>query len=432
MAETSMFENVNETKLANGVRVVTSSVPHVQSVSLGIWVGVGSRHESKPMGGASHFLEHLMFKGSEKRSALDITRAIEGKGGYLNAFTQEESTCYYARVGYDHLRSTLEVLADMVLHPRLDPTDIDKERHVILEEMMMYRDQPHHLVHEMLEAAVWPQHPLGRAIIGTESSVGTMSPEDLRRFKETKYVPANTVVAFAGRVEHAACVEHVTELMASLERGPMPRSVRFTNDTTRTKAVLDAKEIEQTHVAMGFRVFGRLDKRRHALKLLNTILGENMSSRLFQVVRERHGLAYSIHSGCHLYADSGLLTISAGLDHARAEKAVALILKEVDRFRQRPVSGSELRRAKDYVIGQLQLGLESTSNQMMWIGENLLAHGRVMDPEEAISAMQAVGVEDVRKVANTFLRKSRLSIAMVAPNGSAPKTKLLTDFVDGF
>jgi predicted Zn-dependent peptidase len=427
-----MFENVTVTELPNGVRVVTSAVPHVQSVSLGIWIGVGSRHESKAMGGASHFLEHLMFKGTETRSALDITRAIEGKGGYLNAFTQEENTCYYARVGYDHLWSTLDVLGDMVLNPKLAAVDVDKERHVILEEMMMYHDQPQHLVHEMLEAAVWPKHPLGRAVIGTKSSVGGMSPEDLRRFKDTKYVPANTVVAFAGRVDHEACVAHVAELMATLERGPMPRSVRFTGDAKRLKAVVATKEIEQTHVAMGVRVFGRLDRRRHALKLLNTILGENMSSRLFQVVREKHGLAYSIHSGCHLYSDSGLLTISAGLDHRRTDKALALILKELDRFRQRPVAASELRRAKDYVVGQLRLGLESTSNQMMWVGENLLAHGRVMDPEETMRATQAVTADGIQKLANTFLKKGRLSIAMVAPVESAPELADLTALVKGF
>jgi len=427
-----MFENVNETKLANGVRVVTSTLPHVESVTVGIWVGVGSRHESRRMGGASHFLEHLMFKGTASRSPLDITRAIEGKGGYLNAFTQEESTCYYARVGYDHLETTLNVLVDMVLNPKLDEADIDKERQVILEEMMMYQDQPHHLASEMLDGAVWPQHPLGRPIIGTEKSVGGMSQEDLRRFKETKYVPANTVIAVAGRVDHADLVEQITALMQGMKRHPMPRSVRYTGDVKRKKAVMAGKDIEQTHVAMGFRLFGRLDRRRHALKLLNTVLGENMSSRLFQVVRERHGLAYSIHSGCHLYADTGVLSITAGLDRRRSEKALKLILKEVDRFRQRPISGSELTRAKDYAIGQLRLGLESTSNQMMWIGENLISRGRVIDPEETIGALEAVTTEGIQKLANTFFRKSRLSIAMVAPTGDAMEASTLSASVKAF
>lgn len=428
----NMFENINETRLANGVRVVSSSLPYVQSVSLGIWVGVGSRHESKAMGGASHFLEHLMFKGTTSRSALDITRAIEGRGGYLNAFTQEESTCYYARVGFDHLWSTLNVLADMVMNPKLSAVDIKKERHVILEEMMMYRDQPHHLVHEMLEAAVWPKHPLGRSIIGTEKSVRGMSPEELRHFKDTKYIPANTVVAFAGRVDHAACVEKVTALMETLQAKPMPRSVRFADDQKRVMSVTEGKDIEQTHLALGLRVFGRLDRRRHALKLLNTVLGENMSSRLFQVVREKHGLAYSIHSGCHLYADSGLLTVSAGLDRRRADKALQLIMKELDRFRQKPVSASELKRAKDYVIGQLRLGLESTSNQMMWIGENVLARGRVVDPEKTIRATEAVTVEQIQTLAKTFFKRGRLSIAVVAPSDDAPDENHLSEFVTSF
>jgi predicted Zn-dependent peptidase len=427
-----MFENINETKLANGVRVVTSALPHVESVTLGIWVGVGSRHESKAMGGASHFLEHLMFKGTATRSPLDITRAIEGKGGYLNAFTQEESTCYYARVGYDHLWSTLNVLGDMVLNAKLDTTDIDKERQVILEEMMMYQDQPHHLVMEMLEAAIWPQHPLGRPIIGTPKSVGGMTQEDLRHFKETKYVPANTVIAVAGRVDHAECVERAGKLMADLERRPVPRSVRYTADAKRVKAVVTGKEIEQTHVAIGLRVFGRLDRRRHTLRLLNIVLGENMSSRLFQIVREKHGLAYSIHSGCHLYADSGVLGISAGLDRRRSGKAIELIMKELDRFRTRPISASELTRAKDYAVGQLRLGLESTSNQMMWIGENLLAHGRVIDPEESIRATEAVTPDQIQRLANTFFRKSRLSIAMVAPTDDVLEESHLAEFVKSF
>jgi predicted Zn-dependent peptidase len=428
----TMFESVNETRLANGVRVVSSALPYVQSVSLGIWVGVGSRHESKAMGGASHFLEHLMFKGTASRSALDITRAIEGRGGYLNAFTQEGSTCYYARVGYDHLWNALDVLADMVMNPKLDANDIDKERHVILEEMMMYRDQPHHLVHEMLEAAVWPHHPLGRSVIGTEKSVGGMSSENLRHFKESKYIPANTVVAFAGRVDHNACVKKVASLMDTLPAKPMPRSIRFTDDQKRSMATVEGKDIEQTHVALGLRVFGRLDRRRHALKLLNTVLGDNMSSRLFQIVREKHGLAYSINSGCQLYADSGLLTVSAGLDRSRADKALQLILKELDRFRQRPVSASELKRAKDYVIGQLRLGLESTSNQMMWIGENVLSRGRVIDPEETIQATEAVSAEQIQKLAKTFFKPSRLSIAMVAPTADAPNMSHLSEFVKSF
>ena len=427
-----MFENVNETKLKNGVRVVTSTLPHVESVTVGIWVGVGSRHESRSMGGASHFLEHLLFKGTPRRSPLDITRAVEGKGGYLNAFTQEESTCYYARVGYDHLYSTLDVLGDMVLNPKLDAADIDKERQVILEEMMMYQDQPHHLVQEMLEAAVWPQHPLGRPIIGTEKSVGGMSQVGLRQFKETKYVPANTVIAVAGRVNHEECVARAGTLMTGLPPHPMPRSVRYTADTKRVKAVVTGKEIEQTHVAMGLRVFGRLDRRRHTLKLLNVVLGENMSSRLFQIVREKHGLAYSIHSGCQLYADSGVLTVSAGLDRRRSGKAIQLIMRELDRFRSRPISASELTRAKDYIIGQLRLGLESTSNQMMWIGENLLAHGRVIDPEESIRAIQAVTAGHIQSLANTFFRKSRLSIAMVAPVGDAIGESELEEFVKRF
>ncbi len=427
-----MFENVNETRLENGVRVVSISVPHVESVALGMWVGVGSRHESRSMGGASHFLEHLMFKGTKSRSALDISRAIEGRGGYLNAFTQEESTCYYARVGYDHLDESLDVLGDMILNAKLDSDDVGKERNVILEEMMMYQDQPHHLVQEMLEKSIWPRHPLGRPVIGTVKSISEMSTDDLRQFKDTKYVPANTVVAIAGRMEHEHCVARVKDMMARRKQGALPRSKRYSNEPKSEHSSICAKDIEQTHLAMGIRVFGRLDRRRHALKLLNTVLGENMSSRLFQVVREKYGLAYSIHSGCQLYTDSGVLGISAGLDRNRFDKAMGLIFRELDRMRTRPVSVGELKRAKDYVIGQLRLGLESTSNRMMWIGENILIHGRVIDPDESIAALEKVTADQIQKLANTFFTKGRLSVAVVAPTADAPDQARLDQLVDAF
>lgn len=410
-----MFADVQLTTLPNGVRVVSSALAHVQSVAMGIWLGAGSRHETKAQGGASHFLEHLLFKGTPKRSALAISQAVEGRGGYLNAFTQQESTCYYARSGFDRLEPSFDVLADMVLNAKCTETDVEKERQVILEEMLMYRDQPHHYVQELLEECVWPVHPIGRAIIGTAVSVGAMTAADIRAYKADKYVPPTMVVAFAGAVEHARCVEMVASYFAAMPRGKKPRTVRFDKAGRQMRGKGLAREIEQTHLALGIRLFGRHDEQRHVLRVLNTVLGENMSSRLFQVVREKHGLAYSIHSGTQLFEDTGMLQISAGLDRRRSAKALDLVLREMDRLRIRPVGAGELRRAKDYLVGQLRLGLESTSHQMMWIGDNILSYGRFIDPAETIAAIQQVKAEDIRSLAAASFLPERMSIALITP-----------------
>ncbi len=410
-----MFTDVEMTTLDNGVRVISSPIDHVQSVSMGIWIGVGSRHETRAQGGASHFLEHLLFKGTPKRSALEISQAVEGQGGYLNAFTQEESTCYYARAGYDRLKPSFDVLADMVLHAKCTGDDVEKERQVILEEMLMYRDQPQSFVQELLQAAVWPRHPLGRSIIGCERSIGNMTAAAIRRYKSEKYTTPVIVAAFAGRLSHAQCVDLTALYFAGLKRGGRPRLSRVQDSHPQDGGRGEAREIEQTHLALGIRLFGRTDERRYVLRVLNTILGENMSSRLFQTVREKHGLAYSIHSGVQLHADTGMLQISAGLDRSRSAKALALILKELDRFRRHPVGTGELQRAKDYLVGQLRLGLESTSHQMMWIGDNILSYGRFVDPAETIRATQGVTSGQVRDLAGELFDKRRMSVAVVTP-----------------
>ncbi len=413
-----MLMTVRQSRTRSGARVVTSSIPHVESVALGIWVGVGSRFEPEALGGISHFTEHLLFKGTRSRSARDITIAIEGRGGYLNAFTSEEHTCYYARVGYDKLEPALEVLSDMYLRSRFESAEIEKERGVILEEIMMYRDQPRHQVQELLQEGLWPAHPLGRPIIGTPESLAGMKRATFRSFVGAHYTAPNTVVALAGRVDHDACVAAVERALRGLNgAGTKPGAcppVRARLGLRHTQ--FQEKEIEQTHLALGVRLFGYRDERRHALKLLSAILGENMSSRLFQIVRERHGLAYSVHSHVQLFRDSGALTVSAGLDRKRKTRALELIVKELARLRDRAVGADELRRAKDYVIGQLRLAMESTSNQMMWVGENILTRGRFTPPEETIAKLENVTAADIQKLAALILRRSAISLAVISPD----------------
>jgi len=417
--------DLRETRLANGLRVATATMPAVESVALGIFVGAGGRHETAAQSGISHFIEHLLFKGTTTRSARAISQAIEGRGGYLNAYTQEESTCYYAHIAATHAAEALDLLADMFLHPRFAPADIKKERGVIIEEIEMYRDQPQQHVQEMLNGILWPEHPLGRSLTGTPETVAALTREDFFAYKAARYAPPVTLVVFAGQVAHAPLDAGDERLLGGLRarKGPPARPV--TARTPQRAAVGLAKKIEQAHLALGLRLFGRHDPRKYALKLLSTVLGENMSSRLFQVVRERHGLAYSIHTSLELFQDTGMLEIAAGVDVDKFPRALALILAEVARLRRQPVGPAELRRAKDYVTGQLRIGLEGAAQQMAWAADNLLNFDRFIQPDEVIAAVQRVTAEDLRRLANDVLRAERLSAALIAPTVGAAETKLL-------
>ena len=413
------MENVCITELPGGLRVVSVALPHVESVSLGIMAGVGSRYESRQMAGASHFVEHLLFKGTAKRSAQAITREIEGRGGYLNAFTQEEGTCYYARIPYNHLKSALNVLCDMYLNPRLAERDVERERRVILEEIMMYRDQPHHVVEEMLGEALWPEHPLGRPVIGYPETLARMDREKIRSYIGRHYASGNTVVALAGRLEHEQCAGMVAEYFEKLPRRMRSRCKAVDDSVVRLPRAFQQKAIEQTHLELGFRCFGRHDRRRHALRVMNTIMGENMSSRLFQQVREKHGLAYSVHSHAHMFTDCGAWVVSAGLDRGRYVKALELIVREVVRIRDKPPSRQELKRAKDYMTGQLRLAAESTSHQMMWLGDNIMNYDRFIPRSEVIAQVNAVTADDVSAVARDILHADNATLAVLSPDLSS-------------
>lgn len=415
-----MIMNVQSSVLDNGVQVITSSIPRVESVTVGIWVAVGARHESNRQAGISHFLEHLLFKGTRRRSAIDISRAIEGTGGYLNAFTQEESTCYYARVVADQTWTALDVLADMVLHPCLATGDIEKECGVILEEIAMYQDQPQHLVQDMLGRALWLDHPLGRPIIGLAASLKRMNRAELCRFRQRMYRPNGTIVALAGKVDHDDCVKAVRRLLGRIPRQRVQPFQPVMRSTAHEPVSLMAKDIEQMQLAVGFRHFGRHDGRRYHLRILNAVLGENMSSRLFQTVREQHGLAYSIHSSFQLLADTGAWIVGAGLDRKQTHKALGLIIREIEKVRRQTIPADEFRRARDYAIGQLKLSLESTTHHMMCLGEHLLSYGRFLSPEEAIRKLEAVTPADVQDLAAVLFRPERCSVAMIGP-GLTPK-----------
>lgn len=404
------------TTLPGGLRVITSSMPHMHSVSVGIWIGIGGRYETPHNAGIAHFIEHLLFKGTRQRDAKAISQAVEGVGGYLNAFTGEESTCYYAKASDRHIDTLLDVLTDMYRHPKFAGADIAKERQVIKEELLMYRDQPDHYVQELLTESLWPGHPLGRSLTGTPESLDRIQRATLLDFKTRSYIPANTVVAIAGHCDHADIVARIKKFLPETRPGKTQRYEPASTTQRQPRLKFLTKAVEQTHLAIGLRSCSRHDSRRFALKLMSVILGENMSSRLFQTIREQHGLAYSIQCATSYFADTGAFLISAGLDTKQLHKALRLILKELKKVADRAPSAAEVRRAKDYAIGQMRLGLESTSNQMMWCGEHLLSYGHVQTPEEIEKKIEAVTPAEIQAIAAAIFRDQHLNCAVITPS----------------
>lgn len=398
-----------------GLTIATAEIPHMSSMSLGIWVNVGGRYEPARAGGVSHFIEHMLFKGTRRRNAREISQDVEGIGGYLNAFTTEEHTCFYAKAGHDRFDHLWNVLADMFLNSKFDPVELEKERNVIKEELAMYLDQPHHHVQDLLNETLWPDHPLGRPLTGSDETLNKLSRADLVKFLRENYIAENTLISVAGNVRHKETVKAVSRLASKFRQGSRRAFVPVVEAQKAPKFRLHRRETEQTQLALGIRTCSRHDERRFALRVLNVILGENMSSRLFQVVREDNGLAYSICSSVGFYDDVGALVVSAGVETAKLEKALKLIIGELAVLADRPPSMGELRRARDYIFGQLDLSLENTENQMTWLGEQYLGYGKIISPEEAKSKISEVTPSAVRAAARDFFRPERLSLALVSP-----------------
>jgi predicted Zn-dependent peptidase len=402
-------------RLENGLVVATGEMPHMASVSMGIWVGVGGRHEPAPLCGVSHFIEHLLFKGTRKRSARRISQEVEGIGGDLNAYTSEENTCYFSKGCHDRFDTLLYVMMDMVLHSKFDPVEIEKERMVIKEELAMYLDQPQQHVLEILNEITWPNHPLGRSITGTEATVAAMQRADILNYLHTHYLAGNTLVTVTGRCRHEDVVKAVKHYAPHFAPGSTQPFLPAPNGQKAPRLRLFTKKTEQTQFALGVRTCSRHDDRRYVLRLLNTILGENMSSRLFQVIREDRGLAYSIGSSLGFFEDTGTLTIAAGLDDKNLHPTLKLVMKECKKLTERAPTKSEVKRGCDYLIGQMELSLESTTNQMMWIGEQWLGYGRILPADKIKERISAVTPAQIRQVACDFLRPENLCLALVSP-----------------
>jgi predicted Zn-dependent peptidase len=410
------MKNANITILKNGATIVTSEMADAESVAIGLWANAGGRHERASETGISHFLEHLLFKGTPTRNALQISQAIEGRGGYLNAFTQEENTCYYARLPYEYMEQAVQVLTDMYMNAKITEADLQRERAVIIEEIKMYQDQPQSVVQEQLQEAMYVNHSLGRPLAGSEKTLLPVDRKAMLDYKARAYTSASTVFAFAGRLKHDACVACVEKLFGAIPK-KKGLSYKLVDGKTQQKPfVMSRKDIGQVHAVAGFRTFGRHDDRRFAMRVLNGILGENMSSRLFQTVREKNGLCYSIQSSYQLFQETGMFTISGGFDVARAEAALKLTSKEVRRIIDTKVTAAELKRTKDYLQGTFRLGLEGVEHQMLLLGSSILNYGKLIKPEETLEGIRKVTVEDVQHVAETVFTPSRLTLSLVVPN----------------
>jgi len=416
------------TQLSNGLTIATAEMPHMASVSLGLWAAVGSRMETAAQNGAAHFIEHMLFKGTRRRSAREISQAVEGVGGYLNAFTAEENSCFYSRGRHTHFAELFDVLADMYLHSLFAPPELGRERAVIQEEISMYMDQPAQRVQELLNQTLWPGQPLGAPITGTHRSLDRLDRRTLLAFLGAHYGTRSTLITAAGHVQHDQAVRTVQRLAKHFPAGQRPC---FTPAQTRQKEPrvrLFTQKTEQTQIALGIRTCSRHDERRHAVRLLNVLLGENMSSRLFQIVREDRGLAYSIYSSTSFFDDVGDLVISAGLDADRLPQTLRLIVRELRRLARQAPSRAELHRARDYLIGQLDLGLESIETQMNWLGEQWLGYGKIVLPAVVKERYAAVTPSQIRAAASDFFRPEHLNLALVSPLKSATGLPKLLSF----
>jgi predicted Zn-dependent peptidase len=399
--------------LPSGLRLVTEQMPHVRSVTVGVWLKRGSRHESDAESGVAHFVEHMLFKGTTSRSAQQIAQTIDSIGGQLDAFTAKEFASYYVKVLDEHLPLAIDLLSDMVMRPALAPADVTKEQGVILEEIKMVEDAPDDLVHEVFAQHFWSRHPLGRPILGTPDTVASFSSDGLRRYFTRTYVAPNLVVAAAGHFDHAHLKALIEDAFGALPDAAPPASTE--PPAVTPGVVVRHKDIEQSHVCLGTPAYPQAHADRHAMYLLNTILGGSMSSRLFQHVREDRGLAYAVYSNVTAYSDAGMITVYAGCAADRVEEVVVLTLAELRALRETPVADDELRRAKDHVKGSLMLGLESTSSRMSHLARQELYFGRHYTLDELLASIDAVTAGDVQRIAGELFRDGGLAVTVVGP-----------------
>lgn len=404
-----------KSSLPGGVRLISEEVPGVASVAIGFWVNVGSKWESAGEAGVSHLLEHLLFKGTKKRSAREIAEALDSVGGQLNAFTSKEHTCYYAKVLGEHLPLALDVLSDMFLAPLLDTEDIAREKQVVLEEIRMYEDSPDELVHDLLTEVAWPDHPLGRPTLGTQESLSGLTREHILAFYERYYRPANLVITAAGNLKH----ERLIELCRRYFQDPCPPSPPNAQEPPRFHAGrrVFQRDTEQVHVCLGAPGVPAEDETNYVVDVANSILGGGLSSRLFQHIREERGLAYSVYSYHTAYQGAGIFTVYVGLSRENLKAGLDLATAEMQSLLEEKVPSAELERARQQVLGSFLLSLENTTNRMIRLGKQELSLGRYVPVEEVKEKIRAVTAEDVMNLCARVFQPDRLTTVVLGPVG---------------
>ncbi|MEW6725373.1 MAG: pitrilysin family protein [Bacillota bacterium] len=402
---------VRKVTLANGVRILTEEIPYVRSAAVGIWVDVGSRDENERLNGASHFIEHMMFKGTGKRTAKDIAEALDAVGGQLNAFTTKEYTCYYARILDEHFGLAVDVLTDMLFNSSFREEDVEREKNVIVEEIKMYEDAPDELVHDVFASTLWMGHVLGRPVIGNAGVVKDMCREDLLAFYRDHYLDGGMVIAAAGNIRHEDVVEQLQGTFGNL---PAAARVRRLDTPTPCPTVnFKAKDTEQVHLVLGTQGLPFGDERIYQIQVLNTVLGGGISSRLFQQIREDRGLVYNIYSYHSSYHDTGVFCIYCALSGHNVNTVLELVMAEIDKLRREPVDRDELKRAKDQIKGNFLLNLESVNTRLTRLGKSELYLGKIVPPDEVVRKVEAVTAEQVQDLARKLLRPDAFCLASV-------------------
>jgi predicted Zn-dependent peptidase len=399
--------------LSNKLRLITNQLKDRESVAVGVWVGVGGRFENDEEKGTAHYLEHILFRGSLKYSCNDIKGSIEGVGGTLNAFTGEEQTCYYAKVPTKYFDQTIDILSDMVFFPLIQKNDLERERTIILEEIKMYNDLPQYYVLELLDGLVWPDHPLGKSLAGTKETVGALTQKSLRSFQRQYYSPENVVVSVCGNFSHEWLVEFLEDKLGNFPSQKREVCEPFKGKQRAPRTSFFRKQTEQMHMAMGFPSLRADHPDIYAQAVLNVILGGNMSSRLFDELREKRGLAYSVYSTTKSYDDTGMFMIKAGVDNKKLLESVELIMKLLKQLRRFGVKDPEFVRAREYFLGQFVLGLEDTMEHMMWMGESMIERDRIRTLGEVVYRVNGLTPDDIRRVAADILKEKKLSLAVV-------------------
>ncbi len=397
--------------LDNGLRLLTEQMTQVRSISIGVWLTRGSRHETEAQGGIAHFVEHMLFKGTATRTAEDIAQAIDSIGGQLDAFTAKEYASYYIKVLDEHLPLAIDILSDIVLNPAFAVEDVEREKKVVLEEIKMVEDTPDDLVHELFTQGFWANHPLGRPILGTRETVEALTPQTLRGYFERVYAAPNLIISAVGNLEHGRVRELIEEKFRTVPADGAP----LVNEapTVVPSILIRNKDLEQSHVCIGVSSYPQAHDDRYASYVLNTLLGGSMSSRLFQNVREKRGLAYAVFSGLSAYYDAGSFTVYAGCANEAVGEVVDLVVEELRGVRRDPVPAAELQRAKDHLKGSLMLSLENTASRMSHLARQEIYFDRQFGLDETLRGIERVTASDVQRVAADLFRNGSLSATVL-------------------